>query len=290
MGGSSGGSSSGKISYPGYMETIHEAWLGAAGDVVLDLTSAIAAAHSNSPFDGAVPFDPATALADMAVVVGALAEGASWPTVIAAVTAYVDGSVIDTDYINDASDAQSDYLDDEYTNNILPEFESGMRDINAVLSSSFVLGKAYIMSMKVRDVAKHRADLDILMREQRNKMIIASTEVYLKDIFARMSWDKEVASLKVEVDRINIVASKEEADQELAIDERDAKWDLEVFQYGANMMASIAGAASHVTQDQPSQTQSAIGGALSGAAAGSMVMPGWGTAIGAVVGLGMSFM
>lgn len=288
--GGGGGGSSGKVSYPAYMETIHEAWLGASGDVSLDLTSAITAAHGNSPFDGAVAFDPSTETAAMLAALSVLAEGSNWSTVMNTVVAYIDNNVIDESYIDDASDAQSDYLDDEYTNNILPEFESGMRDINAVLSSSFVLGKAYIMAMKVRDVAKHRADLDLTMRDMRNKMITLSADTHLKDIFNKMSWDKEVAHLTIEANRIKLVAGMEEANQNLSIDENDAKWDLTVFQYGANMMGAVSGGVAPVTPDQPSQLQSAIGGAMAGASMGAATGNPYIMAAGAVIGFGASYM
>lgn len=60
------------------------------------------------------------------------------------------------------------------------------------------------------------------------------------------------------------------------------RWDMEIFQNGANMLASI-GAGTRVP-GKPSKTQSAIGGALSGAAIGAQVGGPIGAGIGAVVG------
>lgn len=361
-----GGGSSGQISYPSYMETIHEAWLGSSGDVSLDLTSAIAAAHSNSPFDSVTAFDPATPLSNMATAVttlttaitnfdtdiaafdtdidtldgniddydtivntfdtmiAALVGGAGWSSGMSAAKASIDG-YIDSGYIDDAVDGHSDYLKDEYDNNVIPEFESGMRDINAVMNSSFVLGRAYIVAMRARDVAKYRSDLSLSLHKQRNDLIVAAAQIYVNDVLGiaglrgeavkytrdatvlrkelaelrhkvvsldkdSTSFSKDVAMLDIEVNRLNIVANKEEADQNLAIDERDARWDLEVFSYGANMMAAIAGGTSSISPDQPSQTQSAIGGALAGAAIGAQVGGGYGAIVGGVIGLGASFL
>ena len=82
---------------------------------------------------------------------------------------------------------------------------------------------------------------------------------------------------------MKIVAKKEENETEMKIDESDALWDLEVFQYGANLLAGIGGGTSNPNTKQPSMAQSVIGGAMSGAAAGGMM----GSAIGgSVMGMG----
>ena len=94
----------------------------------------------------------------------------------------------------------------------------------------------------------------------------------------------------IEGKRIKIVAEKEELDMNTKIDESDALWDLEVFQHGANMLAAIGGGTANPKGKEPSQAQSVIGGALSGAAAGSMISPGWGTVIGAVLGAAAAYM
>ena len=57
MGGSGGGSSSGEVSYPAYMETKHSTWLDAvAADMIIAQTG-------DSPYASAVAFDPDCVLA-----------------------------------------------------------------------------------------------------------------------------------------------------------------------------------------------------------------------------------
>ena len=89
----------------------------------------------------------------------------------------------------------------------------------------------------------------------------------------------------IEANRMKIVALKEQTDTDLKYDEADATWDLEVFQYGCNVLASIGGGvASPKGSKQPSTSQSMIGGALSGAAAGGMIGGLPGALIGGVLG------
>jgi hypothetical protein len=129
-----------------------------------------------------------------------------------------------------------------------------MRDINAVNSSAFVIGRQIVASGLIE---------------------------------AKLQAEQSLANLTVEMNRVAIVAKSEQVNTDRKIDEQDALWDLEVFQIGGNVLAGIGGGTIQKKGEQPSQIQSAIGGALSGAAAGAAIgsaVPGVGTAIGAGVG------
>jgi hypothetical protein len=68
------------------------------------------------------------------------------------------------------------------------------------------------------------------------------------------------------------------------------RWDLENYQYGANMLGAISGGTVGVAGGKTNKVASALGGALSGAAAGAVISGGnpVGAAIGGIVGLGAS--
>lgn len=294
---------------------------------------------------------------------------------------------IDVDGISEAEivadiDAFADQLDDEINIKVLPRFESGMLDINAVASSAYAIGRSTIEGFRNREVAKHASalrlaaeyknadmelgnvklhlnvrqinvnkslevektninkdveiekinlskdidiertniskDIDIgktnitkdvsleqMSTEIKNinaqigtanaKAIIAFHAMYLegssqmlKFLLSKYTWEEAYMRVVIEGKRIKIVAKKEEAGVNLEIDEAAATWDLEVFQHGANLLASIGGGTMIPGEKKgKSQASSAIGGALAGAAAGAMVgsvVPGIGTAVGAVVG------
>ena len=94
--------------------------------------------------------------------------------------------------------------------------------------------------------------------------------------------------LMIEVQRMALVALKEETEENLRIETKDAMWSTDIFQGAANVMASIAGGTVTTPEDSAGKTPSGLGGALSGAAAGASIgtsiSPGYGTAIGAVIG------
>lgn len=115
------------------------------------------------------------------------------------------------------------------------------------------------------------------------RMYLEGSSQILKLMLQRVAFEEGYMKTVVESNRIRIVAKKEQADTVMAIDEKDATWDLEVFQYGGNLLASISGGTGSSAKT-PSTAQSMIGGAMSGAAAGAMIGGPWGALIGGVIG------
>ena len=287
MGGSSGGSS-GEIDYPEYMKDFQGDMLNHEGaDTITDsMVDVMNTMLGNSPFTGMVAYDPDSDLSesessvdDLSTLVALLSAGTGLDSLISSV---LDDSRIDDSVTEFAAD-----LDDRLTSEVLPRFEGGMRDINAVSSSAFAIGKSIIESAQTRQVAKYSADLHMK----------AFGDDAIQIIGLKLDYQKLLTHSTIESNRIKIVAKKEEVDAGFKIDQADAKWDINVFQPSANMLASIAGGGGVTGEEGPSQLQSAIGGAMSGAVAGAMVGAKmgsaggpWGAAIGAVLGAASSFL
>jgi len=294
-GGGGGGGSSGAVSYPAYIETAHGRVLdhGGTDSPTVSIIQALNSAISSSPFTAASAFDPSTEVGNILnaatafdTFVSALNHITDWQTAVTTASTAID-ALIDYTYINADIAAYSDLLDDELNDNIIPAFESGMRDINAVNTSAFVMGKADIMAKKVRDVSKYGTELRTKLQYQRNEMIMLGVEGIQKFQLTRAELEKAAAAVIIEANRISIVANKEESDQNIAYDEADARWDIELFQHVANMFAGVGGGSVGTAgAKQPSALQSALGGALSGAAIGAQVGGPPGAAAGAFLGIG----
>lgn len=332
MGGSSGGGGggSGVVEYPAYMQTFHEGVLGAGGMGVETMTAALITAFGASPWAAAVAYDPAAditayeaAITGFAAILAGMNDIVDWAALYTQAIASIDiTDITDTTDVTGITEAEivadvdafADNLDDEITTKVLPRFQAGMRDINAVVSSSFVVGEAVIESFRDREVAKHESGLrlsaayknaDIDLENEKLHLDVKKMNAFkdidlmkgrvigsgqmLQSMLQRISFEDSYMKAVIEGKRIRIVASKEENDANLKIGESDALWDLEVFQYGANLLASIGGGVAGTKGKEPSQMQSVIGGALSGAAAGTMISPGWGTAIGAILGAASAY-
>jgi hypothetical protein len=283
------------------------------------------AALGASPFAAMVAYDPTTALAAMDVAVGQFAASSfaslfnaydsqivpstitsfnavtEYNSALASIKAQVDAELYSTTEVDADIAAYGTFLTDQIDTEVLPRFRRGMQDINAVQSSAFVVGEAVIESARLREMVKYGTALRLQNYQQRNQIVETAARsipplalnAYTsdKDLAYRLAtsdleYRRALATLSVEAQRLRIIAFKEQFETNAEFDEQDAKWDLEVFQHGANIMAGIAGG---VGQNMPkkSKVASALGGALAGAAMGAMAMPAapyLGAAIGAVVG------
>lgn len=299
MGGSGDGSSggggggSGQVSYPAYMEAVHSTWL--------DALAVLVVAGGDNPFTGEVAYDPSAPIAAVdaeivlfKAVVDALASETDWAAKMAAAKTYIDANIIDDTYVDADIAAYAAVLDDQINNITLPRFQAGMRDINAVMSSAFVVGEAFIEGMRNRDVAKYGTGLREKLHLIRDDMIMKGADRMLSDLIQNVSFNKAVADLTYEANRLEIVALKEESDQNLSIEESEALWPMEKYQFAANMLAAIGGgtAIPNSGGKQKSKAASVLGGALSGGAAGGMATGGnpIGIGVGAALGIGAALM
>jgi hypothetical protein len=278
MGGSGGGGSSGQVRYPAYVEGIHEDWLDATGTDTIDasVTEVMNDALGVSPYASAVAYDPDADITaylaevnDFENLVDLLSSGTGLNTLVS--------NILSDSRVQAEIDAYEAMLVATKTASTFPRFEAGMRDINSVMASAFVTGKALIEEEIARDVAKYAADLRMK----------AFSDDALRVIQMKLEFQKAVSHMVVEAYRIKIVAKKEEADLTVDYDVADGKWDLEVFQYGANVMAAPAGGTA-IPSGKKGGAGSVLAGGISGASAGAMagsaISPGIGTAIGAAAG------
>jgi len=287
--GGGGGGGAGVVDYPAHMKTWHSMALDDSGVDTLtsSMTDMMNIAFGADPYAGESAYDPDTDLASMLTsvdefktLVTLLSSGNTLDTVIA--------NILADSRIDNAVDEYSLDLGDRLTSEVIPRFESGMRDINAVVSSAFAIGRSIIEVSQTRQIAKYSADLHLK----------AFGDDALRLIALKLEYQKSLTQITSEANRIKIVAKKEEAGVNLEIDEAAATWDMEVFQHGANLLASIGGGVMVPGEKKgKSQASSAIGGAMMGAAAGAMIGAEMGSitgpqgaAIGAVLGAASSLL
>ena len=235
----------------------------------------------------------------------------------------------------------------EFESAVLPRFQGGMRDINAVQMSTFIVGRAVMEGVYASKVTEVRETLKNeiwkLLTESRNQMdhialdakkadatriqslfhvvgqlmtvggtvsgsidaLRVQLETSLQHLRAEFMKIRESSlnhldnlvdastGKSIELSRMQIVAMFEQSNVDMDYGEKRYRWDLENFQYLANMLASIGGGTAVAGGRQTSKFTSALGGALSGAATGAMVAPGApvaGAAVGALLGIGASLL
>lgn len=271
-----GGGSSGKVEYPGYIETVHKDWLDNTGadTVASSMTDLLNAGFGNSPFAAAVAFDPDTHITAMEGelttfndLVDLLSVGTGLDTLVQ--------TILDDARIDDLVDEYAADLDAQLAADVYPRFEAGMRDINAVMSSAFVIGRSVIEDGRNRQVAGFSAAIHVK----------AGLDDALKLVALKLQYQHNLTVMTAEVRRVATDMKVMEDGVTMDYEEKDARWDIGLYQHASNLMASPAGGTS-VPPDLkgPSKTQAALGGAMAGAAVGAMVGGPAGAGIGLAVG------
>ena len=279
MGSGGGGGASGAVSHSPYLEDTQFDWLNVrqADFIEKSMTAVMNDAIGNSPWTATVAYDPdveiaayEAVVADFKVIISGLLETTDWAALYAQADLTLAGPA-EAAIIADAA-AFASILDADLNTKILPRFRRGMQDINAVVSSAFVIGEAVIEGFRDRELAKYTSAL----RLDVNGKKLAATDMMVQMAARRITWNEEYMKTFIEASRIKLVAKKEEADRNAVIDEADAKWDLGVFQHGANLLAAIGGGTSVPYLPGTNSTATTIGGALSVVGAAAQIYSSWG--------------
>jgi len=271
--------------YPTYMTDYHEDWL-----------SGINSAMSAASFPTLTVYDPDTDLATMLTaintfeaLVAAIDEHTDYDTIYANATDLADTYFDPAAYIAARVTAHSTTLDTELNTKVYPRFLAGMRNINAVLSSAFVIGQAAIAQDKLDKVAKFQADMELQVISKRVEVIQAIAAEMMRLKLQKLEFNRAIAAMTLDYARLVISAKEDEYVETKSAAIEALKWPLEKYKYGANLLAGITGGVSGTAAAEGSKSARIIGSALSGAAAGAMIGAatigsGGGEGIGAVLG------
>lgn len=183
--------------------------------------------------------------------------------------------------------AHSAILQDEIDTKITPALVAGYRNINAVMSSAFVGGRAIVADSKLKAISQFTSQLQIHM--------IDITQARWGD---HLNWNKSVIQVYSDMMKLYYSAQFDAEGREMEFAIKDRLWNLSLFDYGRAIIAALNGAAAAKMGAEPSQAQKSVSLAMSGAGAGAMlgqqISPtgsgaAWGAGIGGVLGLAASF-
>lgn len=186
----------------------------------------------------------------------------------------------DSNTINNLVTAESDLMTDEIEQNVLPRFQLGMRDINAVMSSSFVVGQSVLESARVKSIAKFDAEI-------KYKLIPIAAEIWSR----HLEWNKSVIAAYSNIMQLYINSKMTADSQNSEMNLKDKLWPFTVLDFQRANLAALQGATSgKVAGGEVSQAAKSVSGALGGAAMGASVGGPYGAVIGGALGLAASFL
>jgi hypothetical protein len=173
-------------------------------------------------------------------------------------------------------------LSDDVENESAPRLAAGMRDIGAVMSSTFIIARGMLETRRERELAKFAAEL-------RYRMIPIAVDRWK----THLEWNKAVITTYAEVMKLYFTAVIDVGGHNYEMATKNKLWPFTVLEYQRAALGALTGA--HDTNTDvagSSKSQKVIGGALTGAAAGAMVTGGnpVGAVVGGVLGLASGFL
>ena len=177
--------------------------------------------------------------------------------------------------INDLVAAESTLLNDEITEKALPPILTGARDINSVMSSTFVIARAIPRDTQIKLVEKFSSEL-------KYRMIPVAVDRWK----THLEWNKNIVMSYAEIMKLFFSAKMDVEDFNYSTLAKDKLWPFTVLDYERAALGALQGATT-TNKDVAggSTAQKALGGAASMAATGAMFGGLPGAVIGGVLGL-----
>ncbi len=270
--GSSGGSSGGgdsqtTIRYASYVESQHSTFLAT-------VASNRAAVVNDSPFADYTDIEIETSFFGAGLLIS------SFESLYSVYGRFMLGLDLNTlwtqvfaDTVNSAEVrnlvvAENALVEDDIETTAIPRLQTGMRDLNSVMSSTFVIGKAIIEDAKVKTMAKFSADLKYRL------IPIASSRWT-----TTLEWNKNIVGVYAELMKFYFATKIDVDEVNYAMASKDKLWPFSVLDFERAALGALQGATVSKTDVAGASTASkVIGGALSGAAMGAMVGSSFNTA------------
>lgn len=162
--------------------------------------------------------------------------------------------------------AESKLVDDDMLASSIPRFETGMRDINSVMTSSFIIGRALIEDARVKAITKFSAELQF-------RLLPIAVERWSR----QLEWRKSVVATEMELMRFYLQASMDRIQHDQEVSVKHTLWPFTVLDYERAALGALTGASKTTTTAQGgggSLMKGLVGagtGALGGAGAGAMI-------------------
>jgi len=133
--------------------------------------------------------------------------------------------------INAAIGAEATYLDDESNRTSIPKITAGMRDLNAVMSSSFIYAKALIESDKLKMISKFSAALKM-----------RAMELAVQRWAKHLEWNHNTVEQYMRMQQLFWGLRQEWVDKVTEMAKKDKLWPFEVLDCQRIIIATLNGA------------------------------------------------
>jgi hypothetical protein len=144
---------------------------------------------------------------------------------------------------------------------------NGLSAINSVQSSTFLTSMAILERGFSHDVNDATAKLQLQFEQNKLAFVLQSTGDMMRFFTTRLDALRLAYASKADNSRIRILANREWIAEDANYAAQDATWEMSLFQYPANLISGLSGAALIPKGQNP--MGSALSGALTGASIGA---------------------
>lgn len=121
---------------------------------------------------------------------------------------------------------------------------TGLYEIRGLMSTQMGVAVAQIEHQRGIALADQEARLRIFAHRERTEAVLQVANTYLRENQSRVEQGRLAAAMRGDIARNRIVAEMDRINFDTHIESKEALWDLELFQYYGNILASLSGAAS----------------------------------------------
>jgi len=139
-----------------------------------------------------------TAVGLVQTLVTAMTYHTDYDAMVAAAVAEIDAVLLPASLVTAKAAAYATDLDTAIDTATYARFQSGMRDIGAVMSSAFTIGAANIEAEKTRQVSKFTADLNFQSYSERTKLIEVGVQQMITMFIGKIEKQHGVAIAELE--------------------------------------------------------------------------------------------
>ncbi len=298
-----GGSSTAITEYPPYIEDFHSLML--VGKTVNASPQETSPYHAvrflgeawdqGSPFLNAVAYDPSSDVNDMNSAVQTFADTVGDMDVTALFDTLIDAVAAKANEVFSSEDTDT-YVQDQiqsYEEKSLPSYlrdvsmlSSGLFEGDLADGSALKIGLAILNRGRVFSMQDYGIEIKRQQERTRGLFVTQAFASLLDYELKRIGFTQTVTSMQIGVAKDIIVAGKEFTQEELEYAFRGYTANLELFQFGGQVLGSINGIP--MTEKGPSKAATALSSGLNFAAMGVQLgsaagVPG--AAIGGIIGL-----
>lgn len=277
-GGGGGGSGSGTqvtyIRYAPYIESSHKVFLG-------QIQTYRNAKKGRSPYAAYTATNIDTAFLGAGILISAY--GSLFGKFLTYMQNIDTASLYDTAFtrtvnsqnVKNLVTAEGALLSEEIENEAYPRMLAGARDLNAVMSSTFVIGKANIEATRLKLLSKFSTGLKFSLLP--HAMAVWKTQ---------LEWNRGIVDNYARYLQLYYSAKMDTIEQNYTMAAKDELWPFTILDHERAALGAMQGAMNtkSIAGEGPSTGQKVIGGAMSGAAAGAMIAGTGAGPMGALLG------